>query len=62
MKEQQSKTGELSGDELDNVAGGCNKDEAILSVVSMGFYCAVGAIASAASDSNTIGEDGRILC
>lgn len=45
---------------LDSVAGGCSKDEAIVSVISVGVGCLMNAIESAAKgDMN--GPDGSIL-
>lgn len=61
LKKQQQKTGELSDDELDNVAGGCNSWEAALSVVSVGVGCAVTAFFSAEKGSMK-GDDGQMLC
>ena len=61
LKEVSTREGELSEAELEGVAGGCNGKEAYLSVCTVGVGCAIGAIASAASD-NMKGPDGRILC
>ena len=61
LKEQQAKTGEISDDELGNVAGGCHKSEAIISVVTAGIVCAQIAIASAFT-GNLKGDNGEILC
>ena len=63
-----SQTGELSDEELDNAAGGgCNTEtgfEAAISALTVGVYCAVTAIYSAASDGKYNGQkksdDGRI--
>ena len=55
-------TGELSNDELDNVSGGCNKQEAIMSACSLGSACIWRAIRSAAGSGTGNGSDGRILC
>ena len=53
--------GELADEELDSVAGGCSKDEAIPSVIPVGVGCLMNAIESAAKgDMN--GPDGSILC
>ena len=53
---------EISDNELDAIAGGANKDEAILSAVTLGFGCAVAAIASACGSGVGDGPDGRLLC
>ena len=53
--------GELADEELDAVAGGCNKWEGALSAITAGIYCAVAAIASAAGDGHK-GTNGQILC
>ena len=61
LKEKQSQKGELSDAELDSVAGGCNENEAIVSVATFGVFCATAALASAIMDDMK-GDDGRILC
>ena len=61
LKEQQTKAGELADNELDNVVGGCDVVEAQVSIVSLGYVCALQAIKSA-SEGNTTGKYGRILC
>ena len=61
LKEQQAKTGELADSELDNVAGGCNDDEAAISVLTAGFGCAFVAMCSAA-DGQMKGKQGKMLC
>lgn len=61
LKARQQKTGELSEDELDNVSGGCNKDEILLSVGSFGVGCAVQATVSALA-GDMKGNQGQILC
>ena len=55
------KNGELSDDELDNVSGGCNGQEAVISIIGVGIGCAVLAGISASKD-NRFGDDGEILC
>ena len=61
LKEKQSQKGELSDAELDSVAGGCNIDEAIDSVVSFGILCAGAAIESSIK-GDMKGDNGEILC
>ena len=61
LKEQQAKVGEISDDELDSVAGGCNGNEAAISAMSAGLVCAALAIASTVTGSNK-GDKGEILC
>ena len=60
LQEQQKKMGELSDEELDNVAGGCNGFEGVLSVMSVGVYCALSAIDSAMR--HDVGGHGQLLC
>ena len=60
-KEQQAKSGELSDDALDAVAGGANDAEMMLSVWTLGIGCAVMAIESAKENDHR-GEDGKLLC
>ena len=55
-------TGELSDDELDNVSGGANCQEASLSVVTLGLGCAALAIGSAFGSGVGDGPNGEILC
>ena len=65
LKEKQEKTGELTDDELESAAGGCNAEEGIVSVFMIGLGCAIMAAVSAqdAEDGNWVkGEDGRLLC
>ena len=62
LKEQQAKTGELADNELDNVSGGCNGEEALVSILSVGCMCAGLAVQSAVDGNPTKGEDGRLLC
>ena len=65
LKEQQAKTGELADNELDNVAGGCNRDEAMMSIYSIGIGCALVGISSAIDDDGSNEAqpgDGRLLC
>ena len=61
LKEQQAKSGELADNELDNVAGGCNMEEAALSTFTLGVACAAVAVESAVH-GNMKGPDGTILC
>ena len=61
LKAKQAEQGEISDAELDSVAGGCNKSEAITSVLTFGVICAVvGAMSAARNDSK--GDNGKILC
>ena len=53
---------QLDDDALDAVAGGANLKEAMLSVFTAGFGCAVVAIVSAAESGVGDGPDGEILC
>ena len=63
LKEKQEKTGELTDDELESAAGGgCNTEEAIGSAVTLGLFCAVWSIVSAADDSHERGKDDTLLC
>lgn len=39
LNEQNTKTGELSDEELENVAGGCNEVAAGISVITLGIMC-----------------------
>ena len=50
---------EASLDELDTTAGGCNNDEALVSVFSLGLGCAIMAIAS---NGFVKEEDGGVIC
>ena len=61
LKARRSEEGEISDAELDSVAGGCNKYEAIYSAVSFGLMCAAVAIGSAVG-GDMRGEGGEILC
>lgn len=61
LKEQQAKTGELADNELEDVAGGCNGYEAVISACSLGVGCAILAVESA-DNGNMKGPDGVILC
>ena len=61
LKEQQAKSGELADNELADVAGGCDSNEATLSILTAGLGCGIQAIKSAAEGDMT-GESGRILC
>ena len=55
--------GELSEDELGAVAGGANWLEALISVVSVGVYCAIIAAESAYWDKGYVETtEGRLLC
>ena len=56
------KNGELSDEELDNVSGGANCEEAELSVSTSGIGCIVMAIKSAFGSGVGDGPDGKILC
>ena len=47
---------------LNTVAGGLNKDEYLLSVMTMGLYCAVELVVSLTSTGIGEGSDGRVLC
>ena len=65
LKEQQTRSGELSDDELSNVAGGCNKEEVVASICGFGVICAVQAIDSAvreSKDPDLVKVNGEILC
>lgn len=62
LKEKESKTGELSDDELESAAGGCNGNEALVSVIGFGLGCAIMAGVSAKDDTFEKGKDGRLLC
>ena len=53
---------QLDESALDAVAGGANLKEAMLSVFTVGFGCAVVAIVSAAESGVGDGPDGEILC
>ena len=56
-------TEELSDAELDAVAGGANWLEALVSVVSVGLYCAIIAAESAYKDKDNVEKtEGRLLC
>ena len=61
LKEQQANAGELADSELDNVAGGCNGDEALWSTITLGINCFLDAIESA-SYGKMKGDKGEILC
>ena len=55
--------GELGDDELGAVAGGANWLEALISVVSVGVYCAIIAAESAYWDKGYVEKtEGRLLC
>ena len=55
--------GELGDDELGAVAGGANWLEALISVVSVGVYCAIIAAESAYWDKDYVEKtEGRLLC
>ena len=60
LKEQQAKSGEVADNELDNVVGGCNRDEAGFSICTFGIGCAVAAVDSAKREMK--GPNGQILC
>lgn len=61
LKAKAAEQGEITDAELDSVAGGCNKSEAITSVLTFGVVCAVvGAMSAARNDSK--GDNGKILC
>ena len=62
LKEKQEKTGELTDDELENAAGGCDAGEAITSLFTVGIACAGMAILSAMSDSYRRGLNDTLLC
>ena len=62
LKEKQEKAGELTDDELENAAGGCDAGEAITSVFTVGIACAGMAILSAMSDSYRRGSNDTLLC
>ena len=52
----------LDDEALDSVSGGANADEAVLSVLSLGIWCALMAIESAEGSGVGNGSDGAILC
>ena len=55
--------GELGDDELGAVVGGANWMEALISVVSVGVYCAIIAAESAYWDKDYVEKtEGRLLC
>ena len=53
--------GEIADDELDGVAGGCSGLEATMSALTVGTFCALLALGSAAGSGNK-GNEGQILC
>ena len=61
LEARRAEQGEISDEELDSVAGGCNTSEAWVSAFSIGLGCAISAIASAAQ-GDMEGSNGRILC
>ena len=56
---ENQKEGELDDEELDAVNGGCDADEAALSILSLGIGCAV---VAAISDPKIIDGKTAILC
>ena len=63
LKEKQEKTGELTDDELESAAGGCNKNEALFSGLTFGIVCVGMFIESAThGDFGEGGKDGKLLC
>ena len=63
LKEKQAKTGELTDDELESAAGGCNKNEALFSGMTLGIVCVGMFIESAThGDFGEGGKDGKLLC
>ena len=63
LKEKQEKTGELTDDELESAAGGCNKNEAIFSGLTFGIVCVGMFIESAThGEFGEGGKDGKLLC
>ena len=52
----------LADTELDAVAGGMNGKEAIRSIFTAGFGCAIAAIVSTAESGVGNGPDGKLLC
>ena len=61
LKGRQSGQGEIADEELDSVAGGCNGQEAVMSIFTVGVLCAGAAIYSSAKDNMTA-DNGVILC
>ena len=61
LRGRQSDQGEISDEELDSVAGGCNGQEAVMSVFTVGVLCAGAAIYSSVKDNMTA-DNGVILC
>lgn len=61
LKERQSDQGEIADEELGSVAGGCNGQEAVMSIFTVGVLCAGAAIYSSAKDNMTA-DNGVILC
>ena len=61
LKARQTAQGEMSDEELDSVAGGCDTIEGALSIASFGVGCAAVAIVSA-SYGDMRGDQGQILC
>lgn len=61
LQTKRAEQGEISDEELDSVAGGCNTSEGYISITSLGLGCAMSAIASAVK-GDMEGAGGRILC
>ena len=61
LKEKQEKAGELTDDELESAVGGCNTNEALMSIVSIGILCLVTRAVSV-DDPTWHGENGTLLC
>ena len=74
LKEQQTKAAELSDEELDSVAGGCNSEEAAISLYTAMVGCIVVTIISGSGGKTSLKEhefkkndtvilpDKKILC
>ncbi len=62
LKELQEKEGELSEDELDAVAGGCNKQDAALSAYTFGLGCLGRVIQSALNGGSSNEKGDSVLC
>ena len=55
-------SGEMNDEALDDVSGGANTTEALLSIFSLGIGCAAYAYMSYEGSGHGEGSDGRILC
>lgn len=62
LEELQEKEGELSENELDAVAGGCNKQEALFSAYTFGIGCLSRALQSALNNSPGSAKGESLLC